>query len=59
MYLVDKGASTQRVYKQAQMEMVNYTKDLAKANVDLDKVKVQIARQQSRLVKVPTGCYDS
>ena len=44
MYLVDKGASTQRVYEQAQMEMVNYTKDLAKANVDLAKVKVQIAR---------------
>lgn len=53
-YLVTKGASTERVYEQAQMEMVNYTKDLAKANVDLAKVKVQIARQQSRLVKAPT-----
>ncbi|WP_150467564.1 HlyD family secretion protein [Francisella sp. SYW-9] len=54
-YLVTKGASTQRVYEQAQMEMVNYTKDLAKANVDLAKVKVQIARQQSRLVRAPAN----
>ena len=53
-FLVEKGASTQRVYEQAQMEMVNYTKELAKANVDLAKVKVQIARQNSRLVKAPT-----
>lgn len=53
-YLVDKGASTQRVYEQAQMEMVEYTKDIAKAKVDLAKVKVQIARQKSRLVKAPT-----
>ncbi|AEE27063.1 efflux RND transporter periplasmic adaptor subunit [Francisella hispaniensis] len=52
-YLVDKGASTQRIYEQAQMEMVNYTQELAKLNVDLAKVKVQIARQQSRLVKAP------
>lgn len=36
--------------------MINYTKDLAKANVDLVKGKVQIARQQSCLVKVPTDC---
>ena len=53
-YLVDKGASTQRIYEQAQMEMVNYTQELSKLNVDLAKVKVQIARQQSRLVKAPT-----
>ncbi|QLE79246.1 HlyD family efflux transporter periplasmic adaptor subunit [Francisella sp. Scap27] len=53
-YLVEKGASTARVYEQAQMEMVNYTKELAKANVDLAKVKVQIARQDSRMVKAPT-----
>ena len=56
-YFVSKGASTQRLYEQAQIEMINYTKDLAKANFDLAKVKVQIARQQSRLVKVPTDCY--
>ena len=54
-YLVEKGASTARVYEQAQMEMVNYTKELAKANVDLAKVKVQIARQDSRMVKAPTN----
>ncbi|AIT09521.1 membrane protein [Candidatus Francisella endociliophora] len=54
-YLVDKGASTQRVYEQAQMEMVNYTQELAKLNISLAKVKVQIARQQSRLVKAPTN----
>lgn len=53
-FLVEKGASTQRVYEQAQMEMVNYIKELAKAKVDLAKVKVQIARQNSRLVKAPT-----
>lgn len=53
-YLVEKGASTARVYEQSQMEMVNYTKELAKANVDLAKVKVQIARQDSRMVKAPT-----
>ncbi|QIV95415.1 CusB/HlyD membrane fusion family barrel-sandwich protein [Allofrancisella inopinata] len=52
-YLVEKGASTQRIYEQAQMEMVNYTKDLANANVDLAKIKVQIARQKSRLVVAP------
>ena len=53
-YLIEKGASTARIYEQAQMEMVNYTKELAKVNVDLAKVKVQIARQDSRLVKAPT-----
>ena len=53
-FLVEKGASTQRVYEQAQMEMVNYTKELATSNVDLAKIRVQIARQNSRLVKAPT-----
>lgn len=52
-YLVKRGASSQRLYEQAQMEMVNYTKDLAKANVDLAKVKVQIARQKSRMIEAP------
>jgi len=53
-YLIEKGASTQRIYEQAQMEMVNYTQELSKLNISLAKVKVQIARQQSRLVKAPT-----
>ena len=53
-YLVSKGASTPRVYEQAQMEAVNYTKDLAASQVSLAKVKVEIARQKSRLVRAPT-----
>ena len=52
-YLVTKGASTARVYEQAQLERVKYTQDFAAANVELAKVRVQIARQQSRFVRSP------
>ena len=54
-YLTDKGASTERMYEQAKIEFYKYTQELAKQKIALAKVKVEIARQGSRMVKSPVN----
>ena len=49
--LLDQGASSTRIYEQMQYELINYTRTLAEEKISLAKIRVVIARQDSRFVK--------
>ncbi|MEM1244337.1 MAG: biotin/lipoyl-binding protein, partial [Pseudomonadota bacterium] len=51
--LFQEGISSRRRFEQAQFEHIKYQNEIANAQVELTKINVRIARQQTQLVKAP------
>ncbi|MEM1244179.1 MAG: HlyD family efflux transporter periplasmic adaptor subunit [Pseudomonadota bacterium] len=51
--LFNEGISSRRKFEQAQFEFISYQNEIAKAQVEMTKINVRIARQETQLVKAP------